>query len=93
MVKKKAVLQTINKVDRMYVTYIRNLNAEGDTFFPRWNEHRFKAIYSEKLEENGPTEFEILQRTNKGATSQTEEDIEYSINPEALAYYYGGLMF
>ncbi len=85
--------QTIDKADRMYVTYMHDPNAQGDTFFPRWNPVYFKEIYSEKPEESAPAEFEILQRISTGKTSQTVEEIEESMNLDALAYYYAGAMF
>ena len=52
--------QTLDKVDRMYITHIRKDGIEGDTFFPKWNRDLFKGIQEEKRNEE--TEFEILER-------------------------------
>ena len=35
--------QTINRVDRMYLTFI-DLTVTGDTFFPEWNETQWRRI-------------------------------------------------
>jgi len=87
--------QTINKVDRMYVTYVHDRKVEGDTFFPKWNPAYFKEIYSEKFETE-LTEFEILQRTSTGKCyqpeDQTEDQTEEIISPEAIDYFYAGFM-
>ena len=73
--------QTMNKVDRMYVTHVRLEGIEGDTFFPQWPRSYFKVIQDEKV--NGRTEFEVLQRTkrveNKAALVENYEDIPYNL--------------
>lgn len=55
--------QTLDKVDRMYITYVDAPDVEGDTFFPKWKRIFFKVIQSET--KDGRTEFEILQRLSK----------------------------
>ncbi|MFA6036793.1 MAG: type 3 dihydrofolate reductase [Legionellales bacterium] len=38
--------EAINIVDRMYLTFI-DLNTQGDTFFPKWNENDWREISRE----------------------------------------------
>jgi len=76
--------QTMNKVDRMYITYVHGTDIEGDTFFPKWNRSLFKVIQEEKRDEQ--VEFEILERIKR-----REEGVEIVENPEDMTYYlYGG---
>ena len=43
--------QCLNKVDRIYVTFIKGKKYEGDAFFPKWNRPDFKPIQKEKSED------------------------------------------
>lgn len=74
--------QTIDRVDRIYVTFIKkNPGFEGDTFFPSWARAKFKPIHSELYEdpECGVVSFKIFQRIEyqKRAIDQ-EVDSTYS---------------
>ncbi len=54
--------QTLDRVDRLYLTYIRGEGTiEGDSYFPSWQNYSFNPIYCEKR--HGRIEFEILERT------------------------------
>jgi dihydrofolate reductase len=62
--------QCLDRVDRIYVTFIKGKKYEGDAFFPKWNRPDFKPIQKEKSEdeENGTVNYTIFQRikfTNK----------------------------
>jgi dihydrofolate reductase len=78
--------QTLNRADRLYVTYIREKNIEGDTFFPFWDRRDYRVIQKEG--KGGRPEFEVLQRVLSGEPS-TDPRAGFA-NPEAMAYYYGG---
>ncbi len=74
--------QSLNRVDRMYITYIYQPDIEGDTFFPKWNRSLFKSIQQE--EKNERVEFELLQRMKK---AEGVETLDYLGNPEVMPYY------
>ncbi len=76
--------QTLDKVDRMYITHIRKDGIEGDTFFPKWNRDLFKVIQEEKRNEE--TEFEILQRIVRTEGSSGE----FEISGDMSYYFHGG---
>lgn len=69
-------IQTLDKADRLYLTYIRDETVEGDSYFPSWKNSSFKSIYSEKKFDR--LEFEILQRTSSPKNSLD--------NPEIFSY-------
>jgi dihydrofolate reductase len=57
--------QCLDKVDRIYVTYIKeNPGYEGDTFFPKWKRPDFRSIQREvtKDEYNGTVTHKVYQR-------------------------------
>lgn len=63
-------IQCLNRVDRLYVTFIKGKKYEGDAFFPKWNRPDFRTIQKDKSEDevNGPINYTIFQRvkfTNK----------------------------
>jgi len=78
--------QTLNKVDRMYITHVAEKDIEGDTFFPKWNRAFFKEIQEEKRD--GNTEFEILQRIKRAGqgpeTVENLEDMAYNLQGEGF---------
>lgn len=58
--------QVIDRVDRLYITCIKNNPGyEGDVFFPAWNKEQFRIIQRDDIEDpvNGEVSFEIFQRT------------------------------
>ena len=62
--------QCLNRIDRLYVTFIKDKKYEGDAFFPKWTRSDFKPIQKEKSEDevNGTVNYTIFQRvkfTNK----------------------------
>lgn len=57
--------QTLDKSDRLYVTYVHQKGLEGDTFFPKWERRLFRSIQKE-TGEDGSLGFEILQRIGRG---------------------------
>lgn len=62
--------QCLDRVDRLYVTYIKGKLYEGDAFFPKWDRSDFKSIQKETSEDevNGKVNYTIFQRvkfTNK----------------------------
>lgn len=56
--------QCLNRVDRLYITFIRDKKYEGDAFFPKWNRPDFRPIQKEKSEDevNGVINYTIFQR-------------------------------
>lgn len=67
----------INRVDRLYVTYIKNNPGyEGDTFFPDWDRSQFKVIQRDEIEDpvNGRVTFKIFQRHIYSNKPRTEVD-------------------
>jgi len=82
--------QVLNKVDRMYITYIYDLDVVGDTYFPKWTRAYFKQIQEEK--QDGRLVFEVLQRTSKGKAVLTDEEAIDFENPQNIPYYYAGFM-
>ncbi len=77
--------QTLDKIDRIYVTRINLPDVEGDTFFPNWDPADFKSIGKETCPEDERLEFEILQRINR--SGEIAGDVE---SLQSLAYYYQG---
>ncbi len=75
--------QTVDKVDRMYITHVHEKDIEGDTFFPKWNRDLFKVIQKEKR--NDKTEFEILQRIKR-----KEGSLDGVANWDNMSYYFQG---
>ena len=75
--------QTLDKVDRLYITHVCKEDIEGDTFFPQWNRTLFKVIQEEKINEK--TEFEILQRVQRKEESLDNVDSWYN-----MGYYFHG---
>lgn len=62
--------QCLNRIDRLYVTFIKDKKYEGDSFFPEWTLSDFKPIQKETSEDevNGTINYTIFQRvkfTNK----------------------------
>ena len=61
--------QLIDRVDRLYITYIKDKKYEGDVFFPKWLQLDFMHIHKENSEDevNGTVNYTIFQRkvTNK----------------------------
>lgn len=83
--------QVIDRVDRIYVTLIKNNPGyEGDAFFPSWNRSQFKVIHREEIEDpkNGKVTFKIFQRAvyQKNAASEVDEGV-------AAAYHSGGVPY
>jgi len=76
--------QTVDKVDRMYITHVHKEGIEGDTFFPKWNRNLFKVIQKEEI--NDKTEFEILQRFQRKEGSLDNVDSWSNIS----YYFHGG---
>lgn len=79
--------QTIDIVDRVYLTYIRrNPGYFGDTFFPSWDRSKFKVIHREEIEDpqNGAVIFKVYQRNiydtleERAARSYNSEEEEES---------------
>lgn len=56
--------QCLDKIDRLYVTFIKDKKYEGDAFFPKWVLHDFKVIHKETSEDevNGKVNYTIFQR-------------------------------
>lgn len=56
--------QCINRVDRLYVTFIKDKKYEGDAFFPKWTQSDFKPFQKETSEDevNGAVNYTIFQR-------------------------------
>ncbi len=57
--------QCIDKIDRLYVTFIKDKKYEGDAFFPKWVQTDFKPIQKETSEDevNGAVNYTIFQRS------------------------------
>jgi dihydrofolate reductase len=58
--------QCFDKVERLYVTYIKDKKYEGDAFFPKWSRTDFKPIQKDTSEDevNGNVNYTIFQRIN-----------------------------
>lgn len=76
--------QTINKIDRLYITHIDLDNIKGDTFFPKWERSLFKTIYQEII--NSKVEFEILQRIKR--EKQTISNNSHIESLEGMSFYW-----
>jgi dihydrofolate reductase len=58
--------QCLGRVERLYVTYIKDKKYEGDAFFPKWSRADFKPIQKDTSEDevNGKVNYTIFQRIN-----------------------------
>ena len=56
--------QCIDRVDRLYVTFIKGKSYEGDAFFPTWAQLDFNVIQKETSEDeiNGEINYTVFQR-------------------------------
>jgi dihydrofolate reductase len=56
--------QCLERIDRLYVTFIKEKKYEGDAFFPEWTLSDFKPIQKETSEDdvNGAINYTIFQR-------------------------------
>ena len=51
--------QALTIADRMYLTFIDS-DAEGDAFFPEWDENEWELLESKKLLADGKNEYDCL---------------------------------
>lgn len=56
--------QCINRIDRLYVTFVKDKKFEGDAFFPKWTKTDFKEIQKETSKDDtvGDVNYSIFQR-------------------------------
>lgn len=70
--------QTLDKVDRLYITHVKGQTFDGDAFFPKWPKDLFKPIHREM--EGRRVEFEILERDpNKRNKVEKVPDSAYDL--------------
>ena len=58
-------IQCLDRVERLYITFIKDKKYEGDAFFPKWTRVDFQPIQKETFEDEvaGTVNYTIFQRT------------------------------
>lgn len=85
--------QTIDRVDRLYITEFRLPQIKGDAFFPKFKQGCFKVFHKE---ESGEEVFTISQRIKIGQSCLPEKEDESQesklvAEPEVMPYNYSCL--
>ncbi len=91
--------QTLDRVDRLYLTSFKILDIEGDTYFPSYTPELYKVIHIEKAKISGDC-FRILERKRNVVNADTPftldsspfacRDVVATEDSDEIDYSYGG---